>query len=181
MFYDEIEDKQRAFIEEQKMFFVATAHVSGRINLSPKGLDCFRVLSSKRVLYADYTGSGNETAAHLRADGRITFMFCSYERNPLILRLYGTGRYVRPEDPGFDEMARDISPHWSVRQLIVADITSVQTSCGFGVPMYDFVGERDTLIQASDKKGREGIESYWYEKNSRSIDGLPTSIEPARE
>ena len=167
----------REFIEAQHVFFVATAPLepTGHVNLSPKGMDTFRVLSPTRVAYLDLTGSGNETAAHLVQNGRITFMFCAFEGNPKILRLHGRGRVVGPDSPQWAEL----SPHFptlpGMRQIIVADILRVQTSCGFGVPLMTFAGDRDALAHWALAKGEEGLVRYREQKNRVSIDGLPTS------
>jgi hypothetical protein len=169
-----------AFIERQHMFFVATAPpiASGRINLSPKGMDTFRVLSDTAVAYLDLTGSGNETAAHLRHDPqrRITIMFCSFDEHPLILRLYGQGRVIRATD---SEWA-DLSPRFpnlpGTRQIITMSIASCQTSCGFAVPELTLKKERWMLTDWATKKGLDGIRNYQREKNTRSIDGLETGL-----
>ncbi len=166
------------FITKQHLFFVATAPLSasGRINLSPKGLDCFRVLSKNQVAYMDLISSGNETSAHTLENGRITFMFCSFEGSPNILRLYGKGFTVLP---GTEEW-KLYSPHFelyaSTRQIIVADIDLVQTSCGFGVPLFDYAGERDIHFEWAEKKGEEGLREYVLEKNLKSLDGLITDL-----
>ena len=135
------------------MFFVSTAPLNGEghVNLSPKGLDCFRILSPQRAGYMDVIGSGNETAAHLLENGRITFMFCAFDGAPNILRLYGTGRAVLPGQPEFEELAPSFAVYPSTRQIIVADITRVQTSCGFGVPEYRYVGQRDLALQMGER------------------------------
>jgi len=173
-----IADHHKSFIERQKMFFVATAPLmgNGHINLSPKGLDSFRVLSPTRVAYMDITGSGNETSAHILENGRITFMFCAFDGPPNILRLYGKGYTVLPShdqwkalSPLFDELP-------GARQIIVADIYEVQTSCGYSVPLYEHVGERDHAIKWVEKKGPEGLQQYKAEKNMVSMDGLPTAL-----
>lgn len=164
-----------AFIAEQRLFFVGTAPHQGRVNLSPKGMDTFRVLGPTQVGYLDLTGSGNETAAQLRENGRATFMFCAFEGAPMILRLYATGRSVLPSDPEWEGLRPYFGPHLpGERQLIIADIESVQTSCGFGVPMYTFQEERAQLITWAEKKGTVGVKAYRREKNMHSIDGLPT-------
>jgi len=175
-FYPALEDKHRDFIAVQKLFFTATAPAEGRINLSPKGMDSLRVLDSKRVAYLDLTGSGNETAAHLRHDGRMTLMFCSFGAEPLILRLYGRGQTVRRQDAAWAEFRRHFPALPGERQLIVLDIDSVQTSCGYAVPLFDYRGERDTLARWAEKKGPTGLLDYWREKNAISIDGLPTGL-----
>jgi hypothetical protein len=180
-----IEAKHRDFIERQHVFFVASAAAAARVNVSPKGLDALRILGPKRVVYLDRTGSGNETAAHMLADGRLTFMFCAFEGPPLILRLYGRGRVIRR---GSDEYARLLAMHFdgrepvATRQMVSLDIDLVQTSCGYGVPNYEYGGERPSLDNWATAKGEAGIEAYWHEKNERSIDGLPTGLfaeEPA--
>lgn len=175
-FYPALEDRHRDFIAAQKLFFTATAPADGRINLSPKGMDSLRVLDPGRVAYLDLTGSGNETAAHLRHDGRMTVMFCSFDAEPLILRLYGRGRVVRRQDAAWAELRRHFPALPGERQLIVLDIDSVQTSCGYAVPLFDYRGERDTLARWAEKKGPTGLLDYWREKNTVSIDGLPTGL-----
>lgn len=174
-FYPELTPELRAFIEAQKVFFVATAPRAGRINLSPKGLDTFRCLDTRRVGYLDLTGSGNETAAHLLDDGRITLMFCSFDRKPLILRLYGQGRFVRPRDPEWQALRPHFPELPGARQIMLIDVKSVQTSCGYGVPLGAPLEERDTLNEWARKKGEAGLEEYRREKNRASIDGLPTT------
>lgn len=177
-FFDDIKPVHQDFIAAQKLFFVASAPLSdqGHVNLSPKGLDSFRVLSSTKVAYLDIVGSGNETSAHLRENGRITFMFCAFDGPPNILRLYGKGYTVLPGDPGWDELAPLFTMLPATRQIIVADIHKVQTSCGFGVPLYEYTGERDHAAKWAEKKGPEGLEAYKAEKNRISMDGLPTPL-----
>lgn len=173
-FYETLNRDLQSFIEEQQIFFTATAPLQGRINLSPKGIDTFRCLNSKTVAYLDLTGSGNETAAHLQENGRMTIMFCSFSDRPLILRLYGLGRVIHPEEHEWNEFYPLFEPQPGQRQIIVLSIHSVQTSCGFGVPRYAFQGQRDTLIEWAENKGQEGLTRYRAEKNRISIDGLPT-------
>jgi len=175
-FYPALEEKHRTFIAAQKTFFTATGTADSRINLSPKGMDSLRVLSDTRVAYLDLTGSGNETAAHLAHDGRMTMMWCSFDADPLILRLYGRGRTVRRQDPEWGELRRHFPALPGERQIIVLDIESVQTSCGYAVPRYAYAGERDTLARWAEKKGPIGLLDYWREKNQVSIDGLPTGL-----
>lgn len=177
-FHTSILDQHKEFISRQKMFFVASAPLSaeGHVNLSPKGLDSFRVLSSTRVAYMDIVGSGNETSAHILENGRITFMFCAFDGPPNILRLYGKGRTVLPGDADWNELAALFELPLATRQIIVADIHKVQTSCGFGVPLYAYTGERDHSQKWAEKKGPEGLEAYKQEKNLVSIDGLPTPL-----
>lgn len=173
-FYEQLDENLRSFIEDQHMFFTATAPTNGRINVSPKGIDTLRCLDSRTVAYLDLTGSGNETAAHLRENGRMTIMFCSFSDRPLILRLYGQGRVIRPDHCQWVDFYRHFEPQPGQRQIIVLDIDSVQTSCGFGVPLYAFQGQRDTLLQWAENKGTAGLVRYRAEKNRISIDGLPT-------
>ncbi|MDJ0703985.1 MAG: pyridoxamine 5'-phosphate oxidase family protein [Leptolyngbyaceae cyanobacterium MO_188.B28] len=174
--FDCITPELQDFIHNQQLFFVATAPMSltGHINLSPKGLDTFQILSPTQVAYLDLTGSGNETSAHLQENGRITFMFCAFQGTPKILRLYGSGRTVLPTHSDWPNLSKYFADIPGVRQIITADIERVQTSCGFGVPYYQHQGPRDTLIQWAEKKGQDGLQAYWREKGQISIDGLPT-------
>ena len=176
-FYPTLTAKLREFIARQRLFFTATAPLdrAGRINLSPKGMDTFRVLDDGHVAYLDLTGSGNETAAHIHENGRLTIMFCSFDAKPLILRLYGQGDLVLPPDAEWAALVRHFEPGLpGVRQIIRLTISSVQTSCGFGVPLYEYAGERPTLRQWGEKKGEAGVKDYQRERNRTSIDGLPT-------
>ena len=175
-FYASLTDELRAFIQRQHMFFVASAPISGRINLSPKGLDALRVVNDTEVAYLDLTGSGNETAAHLKENGRLTLMFCSFEGQPLILRLYGTGRVIGPNDAAWPRYHGLFKPQPGERQIIVLQVDSLQTSCGAGVPLYDYQRERDELLAWARKKGEEGMHAYRHEKNRISIDGLSTDL-----
>ncbi|MFZ3040980.1 MAG: pyridoxamine 5'-phosphate oxidase family protein [Thiobacillus sp.] len=175
-FHPALEDKHRTFIAAQKLFFTATGTADSHLNLSPKGMDSLRVLSDSRVAYLDLTGSGNETAAHLKHDGRMTLMWCGFDTDPLILRLYGRGRAVRRQDAEWGELRRHFPALPGERQLIVLDIESVQTSCGYAVPRYAYQGERDTLARWAEKKGAVGLLDYWREKNQVSIDGLSTGL-----
>lgn len=175
-FYSELNEPHRAFIEQQQVFFTATAPVSGRINLSPKGMDTFRVFDPHTAGYLDLTGSGNETAAHLRENGRFTLMFCSFDHDPLILRLYGKGEVIRRQDAAWPKW-RPVFPDLpGERQIILMHIDSVQTSCGYAVPLMGYIGERETLARWAEKKGTVGLLDYWREKNGVSIDGLPTGL-----
>jgi hypothetical protein len=178
-FSEKISETHQSFIEQQHIFFVATAPLSGsgHVNLSPKGLDCFKVLSSDRVAYMDLISSGNETSAHTLENGRITFMFCSFDQVPNILRLYGKGYTVLPTDPQWNSLTEHFTIYPSTRQIIVADISKVQTSCGFGVPMFNYEGERNIHFEWAEKKGPVGLQEYIKEKNLVSLDGLPTAIQ----
>ena len=175
-FYPALEARHRDFISAQKLFFTATGTASSRLNLSPKGMDSLRVLSDSRVAYLDLTGSGNETAAHLKHDGRMTMMWCSFDTDPLILRLYGRGHAVRRQDAEWATLHHHFAALPGERQLIVLDIESVQTSCGYAVPLYAYQGERDTLARWAEKKGAVGLLDYWRDKNQVSIDGLTTNL-----
>lgn len=177
-FYESLNEELTAFIQKQHIFFVASAPLSGEghVNLSPKGHDCLRVLSPNRAAYVDMTGSGNETSAHIRENGRLTFMFCAFEGPPRILRLFGQGRVVLPTDAAWAELSPLFPSYLGTRQIIVIDIQQVQTSCGFAVPLYEYVGERDTLDRWAEAKGDDGLEAYWREKNMCSMDGLPTPL-----
>lgn len=179
---ESITDELQTFIQAQHMFFVASAPLdgNGHINLSPKGMDSFRILTPHRVAYLDLTGSGNETSAHLMENGRITIMFCAFQGKPDIVRLYGKGRAILPQSPEWDEMRSRFPDFPGVRQIIVADVDRVQTSCGYAVPLYDYVSERDTLVRWAEAKGDDGLNKYWDEKNACSIDSLPTPLALAR-
>ena len=175
-FFSQLDDKLTSFIREQHMYFVATACREGRINLSPKGMDTFRVLSPTRVGYLDLTGSGAETTAHVLNDGRVTVMFCSFTAKPLILRLYGRGEIVRPGEPRWDSISKEFPTLPGARQIVLLNIESLQTSCGFAVPRYELVEERPMLVEWSEKKGEAGLAEYREKKNRTSIDGLPTGF-----
>ncbi|MFC1717446.1 pyridoxamine 5'-phosphate oxidase family protein [Candidatus Poribacteria bacterium] len=175
-FYEELDEKLQQFIAEQKIYFTATAPAEGRISLSPKGLNTFRCLDSRTVAYMNLTGSGNETAAHLLENGRITIMFCSFTEEPMILRIYGKGRSVYPQDADWDDLISQFDLMPGIRQIIVVDIDSVQTACGAGVPFYEFVGERDGLLRWFENSGEEEMEKYRQRANAVSIDGKPTGL-----
>ncbi|MBF0183982.1 MAG: pyridoxamine 5'-phosphate oxidase family protein [Magnetococcales bacterium] len=176
--YPEIDAKVEAFIQQQNLFFVATAPQEGRINLSPKGMDTFRVINARCVAFLNLTGSANETAAHLQPDGRITFMFCSFAAQPWIVRLYGQGRVLHPRAAQWAQWAAHFPDLPGKRQVVVADIDLVHTSCGFGVPLMTCQGDRPQMVRWAEKKGEEGIRRYWQEKNQLSLDGVPTGILP---
>jgi Pyridoxamine 5'-phosphate oxidase len=175
-FYTELDDSLRQFIAAQHIFFHASAPNRGRINLSPKGLDTFRILSDKRVAYLDLTGSECETAAHVAENGRLTLMFCSFDDKPLILRLYGQGRVIRMRDSQWQELHAHFPDYPGERQIVLLDIESIMTTCGFAVPKYEFKGQRDQLTDFACKMGDEGMDDYRRRKNQTSIDGLPTYL-----
>jgi len=169
------------FIGRQHLFFVGTAGCEGYVNVSPKGMDSFRVAGPTEVIWLNLTGSGNETAAHVRENGRMTVMFCSFERQPLILRLYGQAETVHPRDVAWPGLAGLFPAFSGARQIFRLRLDLVQTSCGYAVPRFQLVEERPTLTKWADSRGREGIEQYWREKNTRSLDGVDTGILPAGE
>lgn len=178
-FFDHIPPALQEFIRRQHVFFTASASAGSRINLSPKGSDCLRVLSAQEVVYLDQTGSGNETAAHSRLDGRLTIMFCAFEGAPMILRLYGKSRVLPSGSGAYTGLiasAYDGQEPPGARQIIALDVESVQTSCGFSVPVMEFREDRDTLIKWAERKGDEGIRTYWRERNVATIDGFPTGM-----
>ena len=164
------------FIAKQKIFFVATAADTGRINLSPKGMDSLRVLDDNKVVWLNLTGSGNETAAHLLLYNRMTIMFCAFEDKPLILRLYGQAKVYHNRDAAFDAYYTMFEPNTGARQIIEMHVDLVQTSCGFAVPLMDYVEDRTILNDWASKQGKDKIEAYWKKKNTVSIDGFPTDI-----
>lgn len=175
---EEVTAELERFIARQPLFFVASAPLApeGHVNLSPKGLDTFRVLSPRQVAYLDLTGSGNETSAHVAENGRITVMFCSFSGRPLILRLFGRGQVVLPGAPRWAELAGRFPEHPGARQIVVVDVARVQTSCGYGVPTMEEARQRDTLPRWIESKGPEALRAYRREKNVESIDGLPTPL-----
>lgn len=177
-FHEKITEEHQSFIAKQHLFFVGTAPLNrqGHVNVSPKGLDCFKVLSPNLVAYMDLISSGNETSAHTLENGRITFMFCSFDAVPNILRLYGKGHTVLPSDKEWEKLSSNFTIYSSTRQIIVAEIMKVQTSCGFGVPRYEYLGERPQHFAWAETKGRSGLDEYMKEKNLYSMDGLPTPL-----
>jgi predicted pyridoxine 5'-phosphate oxidase superfamily flavin-nucleotide-binding protein len=169
----------REFIARQRIFFTASATAASRVNVSPRPTDALRVLDERTVAFLDLTGSGSETAAHLRADGRITLMFCALDEPPNILRLYGRGAsFPRTSEDYTALLASAFGDQelLGARQIVRIDIDLVQTSCGYGVPLFEYVGERDTLRRWAEKKGDAGLEEYRRQNNVRSIDGLPTGL-----
>lgn len=181
-FFEQLNEKLIDFIRAQPVFFVATAAPSGRVNCSPKGMDTLRVLDERTVAYLDLTGSGAETSAHIRADGRLTIMFCSFAEQPLILRLYGHGEVIVPTDSRWNNLIANFPSFLGQRQIILLKIESLQTSCGFGVPRMELIQTRPTLDEWACKKGEAGLADYRARKNHTSIDGLPTGVaEPAKQ
>ena len=172
----ELSEKLIDFIAEQRLFFVGTATADSRINVSPKGMDSFRVLGPNRVIWLNMTGSGNETSAHVQQDGRMTVMFCAFTGKPLILRLYGQARVIHHYDSEWDELFAHFPSNPGARQVFDMTVDLVQTSCGMGVPYFDYVEEREQLTTWASKQGLDGIQQYWHDKNQQSLDGIPTHI-----
>ena len=173
---DHITSELKEFIEKQKIFFVGTAADEGNVNVSPKGSDTFRILNDNKIVWLNLTGSGNETAAHLLKNNRMTIMFCAFDGKPLILRLYGNATIFHPRDPEFEKHITLFPELPGSRQIIEMEVDLVQTSCGYSVPLMDFNEERTILNSWAEKQGPEKIEQYWVEKNAQSIDGFETNI-----
>lgn len=174
--YSEISDKLKQFIEDQNIFFVGTATADSRVNISPKGMNSLRVLDKNRVVWLNVTGSGNETAAHVQDNPRMTIMFAAFEGNPVILRLYGDANVIHKNDSEWNELYSLFNSIPGARQIFDLTVDLVQTSCGMGVPFLDYVEEREQLNNWASKKGDAGIKEYWLEKNQVSLDGRPTHI-----
>jgi hypothetical protein len=174
--FDHLPKQQARFISEQHIFFVATAPNEGKINLSPKGIDSFRVLNENQVAWLNLTGSGNETSAHVQENGRMTVMFCSFTKHPNILRLYGMAKVFHPRDEEWNELYAKFQEDNGARNIFVLDIDMVQTSCGYAVPFMEFVSERDQLNKWAGDQGKEGVQRYWEEKNTVSLDGKPIAL-----
>lgn len=175
-----LDDRLRAWIEKQPMLFVATAPLAadGRVNLSPKGLDSFTILGERSVAYLDLVGSGAETIAHLRENGRITLMFCAFEGPPKIVRLHGTGRGVEPGDPEFDDLVARFPTYRAVRSVIQVDVERISDSCGYGVPLMDYRAERSQLPEWAERKDDDALRTYQLENNLTSVDDLPALRAP---
>jgi Pyridoxamine 5'-phosphate oxidase len=173
--YDDITPALAQWIERQHLFFVASAPLAGDglINCSPKGLDTFRILGPREVAYLDLTGSGIETVAHMRENGRIVFLFCAFEGPPKIVRLHGIGEVVVPDSPDYGPLSSLFPAYIGRRAIVRAHLSRISESCGFGVPQYRYAGDRNTLIRWSESKGQEALAQYRQSKNARSLDGLP--------
>lgn len=168
----------RRFIERQDVFFVATAAEDGRVNLSPKGADTLRVVDDHRIRWLNLSGSGNETAGHIRRQNRITLMFCAFQGDALILRVYGQAKVIHPRDAEWEDAVSDFSSFAGSRQVFDVTIENVQTSCGTGVPLMEFERNRAAteLLPFYDEMGPEGVEAYWRKKNVETIDGFQTGL-----
>jgi hypothetical protein len=174
--YPEITEKLKLFIEQQRIFFVATAAADGRVNVSPKGMESLRIIDSRRVAWLNVTGSGNETAAHVQENPRMTIMFAAFTGKPMILRLYGQANVIHHNDPQWEGLYGQFKPLPGARQIFDLSVDLVQTSCGMGVPLFEYQGDRELLNDWAEKKGDAGIRQYWQDKNQESIDGKPTHI-----
>jgi len=175
-FFKSLNKKHMEFIQKQVIFYTATAPEEGRISLSPKGMDSLRCLNKKQVAYLDLVGSGNETAAHINQNGRMTIMFCSFDKQPLILRLYGKGEVIQPSDSAWLELSKNFPEYKGARQIILLNIESLQTSCGYGVPRMEFIAERPTLKKWCEGKTEDELQQYQIKNNSKSIDGLKSGL-----
>lgn len=174
--FPELSDRLIHFINEQHIFFVGTATESSRVNISPKGMDSLRIINSNRLIWLNVTGSGNETAGHVQINPRMTIMFSAFTGPPMILRLYGSARVIHKQDTEWLQLYPLFDPLPGARQIFVLDIELVQTSCGMAVPYYQYTGEREQLNNWAVKRGDSGIESYWREKNTVTIDDIATGI-----
>ncbi len=174
--FESISKPLQAFIEKQHLFFIGTATADSRVSVSPKGMDSLRVLGPNRVAWLNVTGSGNETAAHVREVPRMTIMFAAFDGHPMILRLYGEARAIHPRDEDWDAMYGLFEPIAGARQVFDVSVDLVQTSCGMAVPRYDYIEERTQLSDWAEKHGKDGIKAYWEKTNQVSIDGRPTGI-----
>ena len=174
--YTEISERQKKFIVVQKIFFVGTATVESRINISPKGMNSFRVIGSNRVVWLNVTGSGNETSTHVQANPRMTIMFMAFDGKPLILRLYGHAKVIHHNDHEWNYLYSLFDPIPGARQIFDVEVDLVQESCGMAVPNYDYVEDRQLLRDWATKQGEDGLKKYWMKKNQASIDGQATNI-----
>jgi len=172
----QLNEKQIEFIKQQRIFFVGTAGAEGTVNVSPKGMDTLRVVNEHQVVWLNLTGSGNETSAHVQENGRMTIMFCSFAKQPLILRLYGQANVIHPRDSIWQELSSLFDEYVGARQFFQLNLDLVLTSCGHAVPFFEYRGERDLLRKSAERRGQAGIEEYWREKNQISLDGKPTNI-----
>ena len=174
--FESINKAHKEFIEKQKMFVIGSAGADGFINVSPKGMDSFKIIDENRVIWMNHTGSGNETSAHVQENGRMTIMFNSFDKAPLILKLYGKAIVIHDKDDRWEEMSSHFVEFIGARQFFEMKVELVLTSCGFGVPQYKYIGERNSLQKWAKSKGREGMKVYWFEKNTKTLDGVDTNI-----
>jgi len=174
--FKSINKAHKEFMEKQKMFVIGSAGADGFINVSPKGMDSFKIIDENTVVWMNHTGSGNETSAHIQENGRMTIMFNSFDKTPLILKLYGKAIVIHDADERWEEMSSYFVEYIGARQFFEMKIELVLTSCGFGVPQYKYIGERNKLQKWAEKKGRDGMKAYWAEKNVESLDGVKTNV-----
>ena len=174
--YPRLEEAHVAFIEAQHIYFTGSAAPDGRVNVSPKGMDSLRVAGPNRILWMNLTGSGNETAGHLLEHARMTLMWCSFTTRPVILRCYGTASTAHPAEAGWADLAARFPAHRSARQIFDMSVDLVQTSCGYAVPLMDYVSERDTMDKWVQARSDDDLRAYWVEKNTVTIDGKPTGV-----
>ncbi len=174
--FKKLDKRHIDFIEKQHLFFIGTAGAEGTVNVSPKGMDTLRVVGPNTVVWLNHTGSGNETSVHVQENGRMTIMFCSFDKQPLILRLYGEAKVVHPRDNEWEELSKIFDDFVGVRQYFEMNVNLVQTSCGLAVPFYEYIAERETLLKWANNRGRDGIEDFWKEENQISLDGKQTNI-----
>ena len=174
--FEKLDQSHKVFIQQQHLYFVGSAGAEGYVNVSPKGMDSFRILDDSTVAWLNLTGSGNETAAHVLENGRMTVMFCSFDKQPLIMRLYGQAVAIHPRDERWDELSALFPSYTGARQVFSLSIELVQTSCGYAVPYFRLEGERPTLTKWADNHGEAGISDYWMEKNAKSLNDTDTGI-----
>ena len=174
--FESINKAHKEFIEKQKMFVIGSAGADGFINVSPKGMDSFKIIDENTVVWMNHTGSGNETSAHVQENGRMTIMFNSFDKAPMILKLYGKATVIHDADERWEELSSYFVEYIGARQFFELKVELVLTSCGFGVPQYKYIGERNKLQKWAEKKGREGMKVYWAEKNVETLDGLNTNV-----
>jgi hypothetical protein len=174
--FDSINEKHKKFIEKQKMFVVGSASPTGHMSVSPKGMDAFKILDENHIVWMNFSGSTNETSAHIQEDNRMTILFNSFDKNPLILKLYGTAEVIHNKDPQWDELKSHFKNIFGIRQFFKMEVELVLTSCGYGVPMYDYIGERNLIEKWAEKKGEEGMRDYWIKNNTKTINGKDTNL-----
>lgn len=174
--FTQINKEHKAFIEKQKMFVIGSAGAEGFINVSPKGMDTFKIIDENTVIWLNHTGSGNETSAHVQENGRMTVMFNSFDKAPLILKLYGTATVIHEKETRWQEMTEHFEEFVGTRQFFELKVELVLTSCGFGAPQYKYIGERNKLQKWANSKGREGMKAYWSEKNIETLNGVKTNV-----
>ena len=174
--FQSLDNRLQDFIEVQHMFFVGTAGPDGKVNISPKGMDSLRVLGPNRIIWRNVTGSGNETAGHLKLVNRMTLMWCSFTVKPMILRCYGSAQTIHPRDADWGDLNGQFPANDGARQVYDMQIDMVQSSCGYAVPFMEHKGDRDTLLKWTADKGPEGVKTYWEERNATTLDGAPTGI-----